>query len=98
MEKSDYESFITNLYSYCDNHVGERVLLPAFVNLWNGEFFNGDEKEEITKQKKYVNTCRLVNKLVSDKILKEVPKQKGFESIYPRYQILKHEDLIWKED
>ena len=84
MDKN-YIEFARKIYSYCDNHVGERILFPFFMNCW---------PEEMTIEKKDLAryTSKIVNRLILKNILKEIPKD--FDNLYGMYKVLEHEKLI----
>ncbi len=86
MDKN-YTKFVRKIYSSCDNNIGKKVLFPFFMNCW---------PEELTLEKKdlAIHTSKIVSRLISNKILKEVPKEKDFYNVYGMYEILKHEKLI----
>lgn len=78
----DYIKFVRGVYSYCDNHIGEEVLFPLFINCWPEEII-------IKKKDLVIYTSKIVSKLISEDVLKEVPK--GFDNVYGLYKILEHE-------
>ena len=79
-----YDLFVERIHGYCREHTGEKVLFPLFMNLWP-ELEISIEKKELA-----VYTSKAVNKLVSEKMLKEVPKERGFDNVYGLYEILRY--------
>ena len=87
MNKS-YIKFVREIYSYCDNHIGEEVLFPFFVNCLS-------EIECVIEKRDLVSyTSEIASKLILKNVLKEVPKK--FENFYGMYKVLPHERLIKK--
>jgi hypothetical protein len=81
------EQFKREIYEYCDNNVRKRILFTGFTFLWA---LSG--KERITPKDLALLTSEIINSLVKEKILIEVPKK--FESVYGMYKILPHEILM----
>lgn len=82
----DYIKFVRKIYSFCDDNIGEKVLFPFFMNCWS-EIDCTIEKKDLA-----VHTSKIVSKLISENILKEVPK--NFYNAHGMYEVLKHEKLI----
>ena len=80
------EEFKKCMYKYCDNNIGEKLLFPAFTNLYS------QLKHEIAPKNLGVLTSEIVNDLIKRKVLIEVPKE--FENLYGMYEILFHKRLI----
>ena len=81
------EQFKKEIYEYCDNNVRKRILFPGFTSLWTLS-----RKERITPKDLALLTSEIINSLVKEKILIEVPKK--FESVYGMYKILPHKKLM----
>lgn len=80
------EQFRKCICKYCDNNIGEKLLFPAFTNLYS------QLKHEIAPKNLGVLTSEIVNDLIKRKVLIEVPKE--FENLYGMYRILPHKRLI----
>jgi len=91
MEKN-YVHFVKQIYTYCDNYQGEKVLFPAFTNLWNEEDWN------INKKDLAVLTSRIISRLLNTGILMSTPKENRFETPYGLYEILPHVNLMKYND
>ncbi len=85
MNKDYVKFFAKKIYDYCDKHVGEKVLFPVFMNFWR------EDEYTIKKKDLACLTSKIIRELVSEKILKEIPKD--FESVYGMYEILEHENF-----
>ncbi len=81
--------FRKEIYKYCDDNVGEKILFTGFTNLYI------QLEHEITPKNLASLTSEIIHELIGRKILIEVPKE--FESVYGMYEILPHEKLI-KDD
>ena len=77
----NYIKFVREIYSYCDENIGERILFPFFMNCW--------PESDYTIQKRDLAslTSKIVNRLISEKVLKEV--KKNFDNVYGMYEILR---------
>ena len=80
--------FRENIYEYCDNNVGGRVLFTGFVNLWSDKGTDMPPKDLVNL------TSEILDNLIKQKIVIDVPKPKEFETVYAMYEILPHEKLI----
>ena len=74
------------IYEYCDENIGEKILLTGFMSLYS------QLEHEISPQDVVRSVSGIVNNLIQKRVLKEVSKE--FESIYGRYEILSHERLL----
>lgn len=81
--------FVNEIYKYCDENVGEKVLFSVFTNLYNEEKF-------IIKRDLVGITEKIINNLIKEEILIEIVKPKGLESFYGYYEVKPHEDLMKK--
>jgi len=90
MEKG-YIHFVKEIYTYCDNHSEEKVLFPAFVNLW-------DDNEHINKKDLVVITSNILFGLLNKNIIIETAQKSGAENGYGLYKILPHENLVIHDD
>lgn len=84
------KEFQNNIYKYCDENVGKKILFPAFRHLY--PIFRDDSSflapKEITTL-----TNEILNELNAKEILKEVNTPDGFVTGYPMYEILEHNKL-----
>ena len=82
----NYIKFVREIYSFCDENIGEKILFPFFMNLWP-EIDCTIEKKDLA-----FHTSKIVSRLISKRILKEIPK--SFDNAHGMYEILKHEKFI----
>jgi len=82
------KEFRENIYRYCDNNVKQEVLSSIFNNLWI------QSVQEISPKDLTTLTGGVINDLVRDGILKEIPKPSNFDVPYGMYEILPHNKLI----
>ena len=75
-----YKLFKEKISDYLEIHKGEKVLFPVFVNLANRINFKETKKDLTTL------TSKIINNLIKEGKLKEVPKK--FENVYGMYKIL----------
>jgi len=75
-----YNLFKNKISDYCKNNVGEKVLFPLFVNL------SPKLEMKITPKNLTILTSKIINELIQEKRLKEIPKK--FENVYGMYKIL----------
>ncbi len=86
------KDFRENIYSYCDNNIKEEVLSTVFNNLWIQSI------QEISPKNLEILTSRIINDLVKEGVLREIPKPSNFIDIpYGMYKVLPHNGLI-KDD
>ncbi len=91
MQKKE-KQFKENIYEYCYDNIGKEVFFTAFTHKW--PLLTKEEeagKRPIAPKDLAVITSRIVNDLVKQKIIIEVPKK--FENVYEMYKILPHEKL-----
>ncbi len=90
----EHYSFVRNIYNYCDENIGEKILFPVFVNLWP-ENYCSISKKDLTEI-----TSKLIKKLMNreEKILKDISNKKNFENVYGLYEILPHKELVRKNE
>lgn len=89
MRKS-YVHFVREIYTYCDNNVKERVLFPAFMNLWDENGYDN----YITKRDLAVLTSTIISRLLKKGILRVVHSSTSPKDAYGLYKILPHENLM----
>lgn len=89
--QKEYFHFVKEVYTYCDENIGEKALLPVFVNLWDEEF-------KIDKKYLTAITSQTVYRLMKNGILEEIPKYERFHVPYGLYKILPHENLMRQDD
>ena len=87
------KQFKENIYKYCYGNIGKEVLFTGFSYLWP---FLKKEEEEVRKRPiapkdLAVITSKIINDLIKQKIIIEVPKK--FENVCGMYKILPHEKL-----
>lgn len=93
MEKEKEElfgKFEENIHKYCDNKIGEKILFTGFEFMWprnsTQKLPNRQELSELTG--------KIIGNLICRKVLKEVEKEEGYESVYGLYEIQAHAPLI----
>ncbi|MFH1503240.1 MAG: hypothetical protein ABIE36_01125 [Candidatus Diapherotrites archaeon] len=79
--------FEKEIYRYCDENVGEKVLSSVFINLWH-------EEESIIKKDLMGLTEKIINNLIKNEVLIEIEKPEELESHYGYYEIRPHKNLI----
>jgi len=83
------KKFRENIYRYCDDNVGKKLLSTAFTNFWRQSI------QEISPQGLVNKTGGIIDDLVKERVLREVRKPHNFDDIpYGIYEILPHEKLI----
>lgn len=88
MDENNCENFRREVYRYCDENVGKRVLFTGFAYLYS--FYDGI----ITPQQLALVTENIVSRLLEKEVLTEISAEdKGIESPYGMYKILLHERL-----
>ena len=91
----DYKNYFENkILNYCDEHIGEKVLFPLFVNFWLEENCHLDKKNLV------IITSDILKSLVEKNVLEEISveesvRNKEFENGYTLYEILKHRKLVY---
>jgi len=85
------EELRNNIYEYCDNNVGKKVLFPGFRHLYISS--KNDSSQDIIPQEITNLTSKILNELTERKILKEVKIPKGFSTPYAMYKISRHKKL-----
>lgn len=86
-----YFHFVREIYKYCDENKGQKVLLPVFVNLW-------DEDCPKSRTDLTVMTSKIISRLLHKGILIEIPKSERFHVPYGLYKILNYEENLVRED
>ena len=81
------KEFVYKIRKYSDENIGKKILFTAFTNL---EFQNHD----ISPKDLASLTSKIINNLIKQKIIIEIPKSKEFDIPYGMYEILPHERLI----
>ena len=81
------EKFAQNIYRYCDSRIGEEALFLAFMNLYPSS--GKRNRKSLAK-----HTSRIINELVWNGVLKEIPKDPSFSTPYGLYKILNHKRII----
>lgn len=76
------EKFRKEIYRYCQNNVGEEILFTGFEYMWP------QKNSDISPKNLAMLTSRILNDLIKEKIIIEVPKK--VESVYGMYKILPH--------
>jgi len=89
--RQDYSHFKKQIYNYCDENAGEKVLFYAFINLW-------DEKYPVIKKDLIGVTEKIIRELIKGNILTEIEKPGGLDTPCAYYKINSHEDLIKKNE
>jgi hypothetical protein len=92
---SGYFHFVKEVYSYCDNNIGQKILFPAFTNLWDE---NGEENTHISKKDLAIIASKIVTRLLERKILNVIPKDGKSYNPYGFYKILEHKNLMHYTD
>ena len=82
------ERFKENIYKYCDNNIEEKVLFSVFT------YLSPELGKEIAPKNLAVLTSKIVNDLIAQKIIIEIPKKS--DNPYGFYEILPHENLLSK--
>lgn len=101
--------FETNIYRFCDENIGAKVLFPLFRGLYPPIFENDSSESDICHKILAQHTSRILESLVKFGIIREIPlpvkidTEYGFLvsnvnvpyfSGYPYYEILPHPPLI----
>lgn len=79
------EKFRKEIYRYCQENVGKEILFTGFEYLWPWK--NSDIKPRNLARL----TSQILNDLIKDKIIIEVPKEA--ESVYAMYKILPRKEM-----
>ncbi len=82
----NYIKFVKNIYSYCDENIGEKILFPFFMYFWP-EIDCTVEKRDLA-----FYTSKIVSRLILKGALKEISK--SFDNVYGMYEILENEPLF----
>ena len=83
------KEFRENIYRYCDNNIGKEILFKGFEWLW-------PQNHDISPKNLATLTSKIVNNLVRDRTLEEIPKPLNSDVPYGMYKILPHKKLINK--
>jgi len=87
------KQFKEDIYRYCYANIGKEFLFTGFSHLW--PLLTKEEedarKRPIVPKDLVVITSRIVNDLVKQEIIIEIPKK--FENVYGMYKVLSHEKL-----
>ncbi|MCX6749923.1 MAG: hypothetical protein NTZ83_00530 [Candidatus Pacearchaeota archaeon] len=73
--REDYSYFEKEIYRYCDENIGEKVLFSVFTNLWR-------EEEFIIKKDLIGITEKIINDLIKRGILIDMEKPEKLEGFY----------------
>jgi len=99
--RKDYIHFVREIYSYCDENIGEKVLFPAFMNLWDE---NG-EASYISRKDLAVLTSKIISRLLNkdkkkkrEKILRVIHSNYKLHDAYGFYKIRSHKNLMHYTD
>ena len=77
------EQFRKKIYRYCQDNIGEEILFTGFEYMWPWQ------NSDISPKNLAMLTSRILNDLIKEKIIIEVPKE--VESVYGMYKVLPHE-------
>ena len=87
MERKKFEQLKERIYEYCDNNIGLKTLFTGFTFLSPLDEFKGESD--------YL-TSGIVDNLVKQRVLKEIPFRRDFFIAHGMYKILLHKKLTNK--
>ncbi|MCH8945669.1 MAG: hypothetical protein IIA85_01985 [Nanoarchaeota archaeon] len=85
------ETYRKDIYKYCNDNIGKKVLFPGFTILWQTWKRDSDKRYDIAPKDLAILTSNIIQELSKEGILREVKKPEELDfTPYGFYEILPH--------